>query len=162
MALALSADELETAMEPLFASPSFSEADFDRMRALLQQRPGKMAWSLRPRHYAVLRIINRLDLMSEFVEEGLKDIAFPYRDGRLPDSLANKAVRFDFLEKQRLVLTKAKDLETAEGRHRHFDHNGDDHFELERELGRGTFGIVHHVRSKLSGAEYAVGEMQRF
>lgn len=36
------------------------------------------------------------------------------------------------------------------------DHDADAHFDILKILGRGGFGEMHHVRSKLSLDEYAV------
>ena len=79
---------------------------------------GKPQWSYRPRTYAVLRMIDRMDLFDTFILDGLKDIAFPYSDSRLPNSL-NPTAKAKFLQAQNSVLTKASDLEKSDGRHRH-------------------------------------------
>jgi serine/threonine protein kinase len=47
------------------------------------------------------------------------------------------------------------DLETFEGRHRHFAADGDLHFKKIKSLGIGGFGEVDHVYSTLSCKEYA-------
>lgn len=95
----------------------FADSDFDMMSQLLNQ-VGKPQWSYRPRTYAVLRMIDRIDLFDTFILEGLKDIAFPYTDSRLPNSLS-PAAKAKFLQAQNLVLTRASDLEKSGGRHRH-------------------------------------------
>ena len=109
-------------MAALFRPPEakqsqFADSDFDMMSWLLTQ-VGKPQWSYRPRTYAVLRMIDRIDLFDTFILEGLKDIAFPYTDSRLPTSLSPTA-KAKFLQAQNLVLTKASDLEKSDGRHRH-------------------------------------------
>ena len=109
-------------MAALFRPPEakqsqFADSDFDMMSRLLTQ-VGKPQWSYRPRTYAVLRMIDRIDLFDTFILEGLKDIAFPYTDSRLPTSLSPTA-KAKFLQAQNLVLTKASDLEKSDGRHRH-------------------------------------------
>lgn len=153
----LGAEDFEEAIKPIFASSSFSESDFDRIANLLARR-GRVEWSYRPRHYAVLRMIDRLDLMFDLVSDGVKDIALPYPSSRMPQVLNTASVRLHFLEKQDLVLTDAKNFEIAGGRHQHLDHDGDIYFDILRELGFGKFGTVHRVRSKLSRQEYAVCE----
>ena len=122
----ISAAEFETAMESLFLSKSgnstpdgFNDVDFDKIGHFLKQ-VGKQSWSVRPRTYVVLRLINQVHLLDAFVVDGLKDIAFPYQASRLPAALKSPTVRTDFLQKQALVLTRAADLETSGGRHRHF------------------------------------------
>jgi hypothetical protein len=118
----LSIADFERAMAALFRPPEakqsqFADSDFNMMSRLLTQ-VGKPQWSYRPRTYAVLRIIDRIDLFDTFILEGLKDIAFPYTDSRLPTSLS-PTTKAKFLEAQNLVLTKAFDLEKSDGRHRH-------------------------------------------
>jgi hypothetical protein len=97
--------------------PQFADSEIDMISQLLTQ-VGKPQWSCRPRTYAVLRMIDRIDLFDNFILEGLKDIAFPYTDSRLPSSLT-PAAKAKFLQAQNLVLTKASDLEKSGGRHRH-------------------------------------------
>ncbi|KAI9891084.1 MAG: hypothetical protein M1814_003283 [Vezdaea aestivalis] len=144
----------EAAMRPIFTSTAFAEKDYDRITRLLVQF-GKQDWSYRPRTYAVLRLIDKVDVLDGFVAEGLKDIAFPYTLERLPSSISNQNARHRFIEMQKRVLTKAMDLEHSKGRHRHFGKSADVHFDMIRLLGRGASGEVHHVRSKLSREEYA-------
>ncbi|KAH0564817.1 hypothetical protein GP486_001790 [Trichoglossum hirsutum] len=136
-----------------------SDSDFDAISRLLSQ-VGKAQWSHRPRTYAVLRMIDRIDLFDTFILDGRKDIAFPYVESRLPTSLS-PAVKERFLRAQKLVLTKASDLEKSDGRHRHLDQDADTHFHILGILGRGGFGEVDHVRSKLSLEEYARKRMYR-
>jgi hypothetical protein len=118
-------DDFERCIAPLFPpfiDPSscerFADTDFDRISTLLRQ-VGKVEWSQRPRTYAVLRLINRVGLMSHFVLEGLFDIAFPYVESQLPSALNSPTLRHQFIQVQSLVLTKASDLEIDGGRHRH-------------------------------------------
>jgi hypothetical protein len=118
----LSIADFERAMAVLFIPieaklAQFVDSDFDMISRLLGQ-VGKPQWSYRPRTYAVLRMIDRIDLFDTFILEGLKDIALPYTDSRLPTSLSLTA-RSKFLQAQDLVLTKASDLEKSDGRHRH-------------------------------------------
>jgi len=114
--------DFEKAMAVLFCpseanGSQLADSDFDMMSRLLTQ-VGKPQWSYRPRTYAVLRMIDRIDLFDAFILEGLKDIAFPYTDSRLPN-LLNPTAKAKFLQAQNLVLTKASDLEKNDGRHRH-------------------------------------------
>jgi hypothetical protein len=156
--------------------PSFVNSDFDKMRRLLDLM-GKTEWSRRPRTYAVLNMIGRLEIFDAFLLDGLTDIAFPYTSAQLPGSLT-PGTRKRFLEMQSLVLTKASDRELFSGRHIHFGkclalaidqifgfeslayknvaESADVHFDFIKLLGRGCFGVVDHVISKLSLEEYAV------
>lgn len=161
------AAEFEVAVSGLLANfaPSASDATnsngssaypdevFDKVSRYLVQA-GKLPWSLRPRTYIVLRLINRLDSMPAFILDGLFDIAFPYTYNRLPASLS-PGTRNAFLEQQSVVLSKAGDLEMEQGRHRHFPGTAESNFVVVKQLGSGYFGVVDHVRSKLSLEEYA-------
>lgn len=95
------------------------ESIFDKIRDLLDL-VGKPEWSQRPRTYAVLLMIDRLDVLDAFVEGGLFDIEFPYHKNRLPIPLDQKS-RDQFVSIQSLVLTKSTELEI--GKHRHFSKN---------------------------------------
>src|SRR5436189_4750254 len=80
-------DELERAMGQLFplsiedgrpsARRAFKDSELQRISRLLDLS-GKPTWAVRPRTYAVLRFIGRLDAMDSFTAEGLCDISFPY------------------------------------------------------------------------------------
>jgi hypothetical protein len=97
---------------------SLEIVDYDNITGLLN-RLGKPEWGRIPRTYAVLHMINSVDKMDAFVSKGLKDIHLPYTEMLLPNDLTtlNKA---KFVEKQKLVLTKAADLEKNYDRHSHF------------------------------------------
>src|SRR6266516_2238906 len=96
----LTIPSFERVMATLFPAEAkwsqFTDSDFDLMSRLLAQ-VGKPQWSSRPRTYAVLRMIDRVDLFDAFILEGLKDIAFPYTDRRLP-TLLSPTARARFLE----------------------------------------------------------------
>ena len=116
---------------------------------------GKPEWSLRPRTYAVLRLINRVDAMSSFVVEGLYDISLPCSEKTLPEALS-PAGRAKFLETQALVtMTQGFDLESGHGGHAHLDQDGDTQLQRIKVLGSGGFGEVNHVFSRLSLDEFA-------
>ncbi|KAK4249135.1 hypothetical protein C7999DRAFT_30347 [Corynascus novoguineensis] len=90
---------------------------------------GKHAWSLRPRTYALLRLIGRLDAMTSFVSEGLFDVSLPYNEKTLPDSLNAPRTRHKFLDLQPLILSEqAAGAGGGGGRHRHFGIDGDNYF----------------------------------
>jgi hypothetical protein len=80
---------------------------------------GKHTWSERPRTYLVLRLINEVKVMDDFVLEGFKDIDFPYTDSTLPSCIITTGARHEFLQKQRFVLSaRSADLVQG-GRHHH-------------------------------------------
>lgn len=167
----VSLDEIENALSPLFESATVEgnpaarkplrDSEFPRIARFLQLA-GKHDWSLRPRTYAILRMVDRLDIMDSFVAEGLYDISFPYSPETLPRALRKSTDQAKFLELQTLVLTtQALDVESGGRRHRHLGEDGDVHFQPIKSLGRGGFGVVDHVWSRLSLSEFARKRMPR-
>ncbi|KAH7348965.1 kinase-like domain-containing protein [Rhexocercosporidium sp. MPI-PUGE-AT-0058] len=160
----LSFHDFEVAMAKLFVpnesgQPSFVNSDFDEMRRLLGQ-VGMTEWSRRPRTYAVLNMIGRLEIFDDFISDGLADIALPYTSTQLPGYLTPGAGN-RFLEMQYLVLNEAFDLELFPERLIHFIESAEVHFDFIKRLGRGHSGKVDHVMSKLSLKEYARKRMRR-
>ncbi|KAI9675505.1 MAG: Ankyrin repeat domain-containing protein 44 [Trizodia sp. TS-e1964] len=150
--------DFERVIAPLFSRiraslKPFSDSDFDDISRLLAQL-GMEQWSVRPRTYAVLRLIDRTDLLDTFVQDGRKDIAFPYKPSQLPTLFSPVEIE-NFLRAQHLVLSNTSGLEKVDGRHRHLSEEPNAHFQSLRILGRGGSGAVDHVRSKLSLEEYA-------
>jgi hypothetical protein len=140
---------------------SLIDKDFDEITRLLQAF-GKNEWSLRPRIYAVLRMINSVSSIGAFVAEGLLDISIPFTNRTLPTSFSNHAARTRFLELQDVVFNEAVvDVERQGSRHRHFSRDGDLYFPPLRELGRGGSATVQLVRSKHSLQEYARKRLAR-
>ncbi|KAI1781239.1 hypothetical protein F4818DRAFT_33209 [Hypoxylon cercidicola] len=118
---------------------------------------GKGEWSLRPRTFAVLKMLDCAPLLDLFVEEGLTDSALPYTDSNLPDFVRGSTKRAAFFKFQRMVLCKeecAPDLEEG-GKHLHLAGSGDDYFRSIRNLGSGRYGIVDHVCSRRTCFPYA-------
>jgi len=137
------------------------DRDFDEITRLLQAF-GKNEWSLRPRIYAVLRMISSITSIEAFIAEGLLDISIPFTEHTLPTSFSNHAARMRFLQLQHLVVNEAVlDVERQGSRHRHLNRDGDLYFQPLRELGRGGFAVVQLVRSKHSLQEYARKRMPR-
>lgn len=157
-------DEVEQAMRAYFPPFSTSPAnenrrklvakDFEHISKLLEHL-GQREWSLRPRTYTVLRLINCTEAMNIFVTLGLYDIAFPYSQRTIPEAIKSQTVRSDFLQAQSLVTTKATTLESSDGGHRHFADDGELAFKRERILGQGGSGVVDLVYSRLSCKAYA-------
>ncbi|KAI9868230.1 MAG: hypothetical protein M1813_006975 [Trichoglossum hirsutum] len=167
----ISLDEIERGIAAVFpplsqgsrlaSTVSFRESDFRRISRFLKKLK-KDDWSLRPRTYAVLRMINRLDDMPVFVREGLYDISLPYTERTLPEEFRSIAARSKFIEIQSMVLFRQGiDLERGERRHGHFSVSGDTYFEPVELLGKGGFGEVDRVMSRLSRDEFARKRMQR-
>ena len=142
-----------------------SDADFDRITAILCQA-NREDWSLRPRTYALLRMINAIDLLDDFVRLNCWDIALPYSKENLPRSLSPEQ-RELFLKKQGSVLTKAARIEGGlTSTHANFADDADNHLESIKLLGDGgsastATSIVDSVRSKLSGKIYVRKRLKR-
>ncbi|OCL09379.1 kinase-like protein [Glonium stellatum] len=148
---------LEIAMSRLFTrledlNRNFTDQDIEDIKDILF-KAGKKDWSVRPRTYAVLRMIGKVDLMDAFVEQNLFDIKFPYVSLTIPLIVKNIGLRLKFLQNQKLVLTDAKDMES--GAHAHLAVDAGSHFVTFRLLGRGAFGDVERVGSNLSLKDYA-------
>lgn len=140
---------------PLAERKPFDETDFRDISNALRSS-GRESWSRIPRIYATLRIINQLPLIERFIAQGLNDIWFPFTHKTLPsESIGGQTARNDFIEAQRLVLTKSLHLEKEDGKHRHFSKSEDIPLVKLAELGRGGFGVVEKVMSTISRKEYA-------
>ncbi|KAI9890845.1 MAG: hypothetical protein M1814_003629 [Vezdaea aestivalis] len=145
----------DKALEPL------AETELLRIAKLLELS-GRDDWSLRPRTFTLLILVKRSEVLQSFIEEGLSDLSIPFSEQTLPYALKGDAARSKFLELQPLVFSaQASDVEKADGRHRHFSKDGDIHFQRIKWLGRGGFGDVDHVWSRLSLEEYARKRIHR-
>lgn len=107
---ALSADEFDTAVAQITQQQQasngepFSDDEVDEVSSLLR-RVGKEKWAAAPRTYLVLRTIDQIGAMSDFLLEGRKDAHFPYTDRSLPECLDKKARR-TFMQNQNLVFSQ--------------------------------------------------------
>jgi hypothetical protein len=132
----------------------FDEADLQNISNVLRSI-GRESWSRIPRIYSTLRIINQLPVIESFLAQGLSDIWFPFTHKTLPGSLKSQTARNNFIEAQKLVLTKALDLEKEDGKHRHFSKSEDIPLVPLARLGIGGYAVVEKVLSILSRREYA-------
>src|SRR4051794_19617667 len=92
---AILAESAERSIELLFAR--YIDTDPGRRNALSEsdirqvsdglRRLGKDSWSKVPRLYAVLRLINQVQVIDSFVAEGFSDLWFPFSHKTLPDIL---------------------------------------------------------------------------
>ena len=140
--------------------PGLSDTDFNQITLLLRQADHE-EWSFRPRTYALLRMINATGLIDDFVERNCLDIALPYSSSNLPWSLSQDQ-REQFIKLQRAIMTKAANLEGgSQGKHANFECNADSHLKSLNLIGKGGYGKVDRVRSKLSRKIYVRKRMKR-
>jgi heat shock protein 1/8 len=134
--------------------PEYTDADFTRITTYLNNK-GRPAWSRMPRIYTVLRLINQLEVLEAFIEENITDVWLPFTLKSLPTTLSPTA-RSQFIEHQKLVLSKSLIFETDLGRkHVHFANGEPLPFEVIAKLGAGAHGHVDKVISTVSGREFA-------
>ncbi|PLB38569.1 ankyrin repeat and protein kinase domain-containing protein [Aspergillus candidus] len=115
-----------------------------------------LAWSERPRIYIVLRNIQRLDLLDYFVKAELTDFHIPFNEDTLPVFLRETGLRESFLQFQPYVLSSgAKGLDNRGEPHLSFAGNAQKYFYYKGSLGRGGYGEVDAVTSRLSLQSYA-------
>jgi len=137
----------------------YSAGDIQQIAKLLGHI--NIPWSRVPRTYILLRTVNQLHLLNEFIDLGFTDHWLPVSSLQLPESLSS-AAKANFLQAQSIVLTKARDLESGEdGQHQHFGENELLPFRTVSLLGSGGFGQVEKVISILSNNEYARKRIQR-
>ena len=143
---------------------SIDDETFHRISHLLKHLESHIkerGWSSRPRTYTVLRNIERVDLMPEFISLGLKDYSFPYSVEKIPEVLIGDSSREKFMDAQDYVLMEASQLENGpEGRHAHTK-KGEDLFHFHKHLGTGGYGSVDRVWSRLSFNEYVRKQFMR-
>ncbi|KAF2491629.1 kinase-like protein [Lophium mytilinum] len=139
---------------------SYSDADCFHIAHLLKES-GRHAWSHSPRIYIVLRRIGQLQDLDTFIDQGINDVWLPLGSNLLPRSLS-VSLRDQFLETQKMVLTKAVDMENSSlARHAHFGKNEVFPFTEREKLGEGGYGYVDKVVSSLSGREFARKRFRR-
>jgi hypothetical protein len=93
----------------------------------------------RPRTYAVLHMMDRLDLMAAFVAEGLFDNSIPYHDRRSLPPLMRKDhdACHQFLELQTHVMSTACQMEKGLDSPHVYADSGDVFFKSLEKLGSG-------------------------
>jgi serine/threonine protein kinase len=128
--------------------------------ARLLRESGKVAWSLAPRIYIILRSIGQLPVLDDFLDLGVNDLWLPLAESALPRTLS-VAYHSEFIKAQSLVLSNGICLENNTGGHAHFTRDDPFPFETKETLGRGGFGSVDRVLSSLSGREIARKRFRR-
>ena len=139
---------------------AFTDADLAQVSFLLQNS-NRVSYSRVPRLYTVLRIINQLELLDEFLACNVTDVSFPFGATCFPSTISVK-VREKFLQYQSAVFTKTLDLEKGErGGHLYFGKRDLVPYEVRGKLGSGSYGVVEKVVSLLSHQEFARKKVPR-
>ncbi|OCT51597.1 hypothetical protein CLCR_08818 [Cladophialophora carrionii] len=116
---------------------------------------GKDSWSRVPRIYAVLRMIDQVQVLDAFLSQGISDMWFSFSHQTLPECLRSASARFEFLKLLRCCADKG--LRPRKRRwqassflqsRRHLTENGG-------RAGKGGFGYVDRVVSTITDREYA-------
>jgi heat shock protein 1/8 len=138
----------------------YTDSDFLNISTYLGNT-GHSSWSTVPRLYAVLRLLNQLDMLDTFIEQDITDIWFPFTQASLPSTLS-PTVRASFLDQQQVVLSKSLLFEkSSERKHTHFAQNEPNPFQVVAKLGSGAHGQVDKVMSTVSHREYARKQFRR-
>ncbi|KAF2650026.1 kinase-like protein [Lophiostoma macrostomum CBS 122681] len=124
--------------------------------ARLLRANGKETWATIPRIYIVLRTIRQLSVIESFLDAGIDDFWLPMSEKALRAALASN-LHSQFLDTQRMVLTKGFRLERGIGSQRHasFERHEPLPFRILNKLGAGGYGTVHKIESVSSGEFYA-------
>jgi hypothetical protein len=139
---------------------TFTDADLEQISFLLQNS-GRHSYGRVPRIYTVLRIIDRLEFLDDFIKSNATDLSFPFSATSFPSTISVK-IQSEFLRSQPLVLTKILDLEKGErGGHLHFGKGEPIPYEVKGRLGTGGYGEVEKVISLLSHREFARKKVRR-
>ena len=134
---------------------AYTDAEcLDIARLLRENR--KAAWAAIPRIYIILRTIRQLSAIEDFIDAGIDDFWLPMSEKALRTVLSS-TFHSQFLETQRMILTKGFKLERGIGAQRHasFDRNEALPFRVLDKLGAGGYGTVHKIQSISSGELYA-------
>jgi len=133
---------------------SFTDADLAQVSFLLQNS-NRTCYGRVPRLYTVLRIINHLELLDEFLASNITDVLFPFDETTFPFAIDSK-IRNKFLQHQSAVFTKTLHLEAGErGGHLYLEKRTSAPYDVKGRLGSGSFGEVQKVVSRLSNQEFA-------
>jgi hypothetical protein len=138
---------------------AYTDSEIRQVSRLLNQK--NIRWSKVPRTYIVLRTIDCLDLLDNFIDLGVSDHWFPFTTQSLPSCL-RPGKRSQFVGAQNRVITKSMDLEKGEsGKHCYFRQDEPLPLEMKGILGSGAFGQVDRVLSTISFREYALKRVPR-
>ena len=145
---------------PLNSSHTYTDGEIIQISTYLRNT-GQPDWSLVPRLYTVLRLIDGLDMLDIFIQQGITDIWFPFGQSTLPRVLS-PSLKANFLKCQEVVLSKSLLFEKSpERRHASFSKKEPLPYEVVGKLGAGAHGQVDKVLSIISHKEYARKVFQR-
>ena len=120
----------------------FTDADLEEVSFLLQNS-NDACYSRVPRLYTVLRIINQLQVLNEFLRRDITDLSFPFDTTSFPSTISHE-IQSQFLQYQPAVLTRTLDLEKGEqGGHLYFGKGQSAPYEV-----RESLDLVHMARSR--------------
>jgi hypothetical protein len=123
-----------------------TDAELEQI-SLLLQNSGSHSYSRVPGIYSVLRIIDRLEFLDEFLKINATDLSFPFSATSLPSTIGVE-IQSEFLQSQSLVLPKTLGLEKGErGEHLHSGNGEQIPYEVKGKLGTGSSGDVEKVIS---------------
>jgi molecular chaperone DnaK (HSP70) len=138
----------------------FTDAELLKISTYLRNT-GQATWSTVPRLYIILRLLNQLEMLDVFIEQGTTDIWFPFSLASLPNMLS-PTTQAKFLDQQAIVLSKSLLFETSpERKHAHFAQDDPLPFQIVGKLGSGAHGQVDKVMSTVSHREYARKQFRR-
>lgn len=142
--------------DPLAHKKILRDSIFPQITDLLSGY-GKGEWSLRPRTFAILRMLGCPQALDEFIKLNRRDEFLPYTENNLPNVIKGSSNRSKFFKFQRMVLCNQQDISALEegGKHLHLSSSGDTYFEHMQALGQGKFGAVDLVFSRQSLKQYA-------
>lgn len=147
--------------DPLAEKRVLRDAIFPAISQALNDR-GQEKWSLSPRTFSILWILNIPNVMDSFVAEGRTDRYLPYHEANLPNCIPG-GLRSRFMKLQSLVryhLADVRELEES-GKHVHLPRNADAYFFSMEDLGSGRFAKVDKVRSYRTADIYARKQIRR-
>jgi TolA-binding protein/tRNA A-37 threonylcarbamoyl transferase component Bud32 len=158
------AEAVFSRLSNFFADGSHKQTGYTDVQILQVSRllrQVNLQWCKVPRLYIVLRTIDCLTDIDNFIDLGCSDHWLPFTEQGLPSCL-RPSKRSQFVDVQSLVMTKSMDLEKGqEGQHCHFREQEPLPFEMKGILGSGAFGQVDRVVSTISFQEYALKRVSR-
>ncbi|TKW55818.1 putative 3-phosphoinositide-dependent protein kinase 2 [Colletotrichum tanaceti] len=147
--------------EPLAEKKFLRDSVFPEISRLLEES-GKRQWSLSPRTFSILFVLNITEAMDYFVSQGRTDRFLPYSEANLPDCVPG-GLRSRFIKLQNMVRCRREDVSELEesGKHIYLPGNADAYFYSSEILGRGRFAVVDRVRSWRTAQTYARKQIRR-